>query len=140
RRVRGRPHGRLPRPPRRVLDEPPLRQTTSECLSGRLRTLRLLRGTRHGISSLRPRVLRRPLTVKVKGMSGEALLVFDDGLTAYDFGRGHPMSPIRVELTIKLARELGVLDQLKIVPAPTADDALLETVHTAEYVAAVKHA
>jgi acetoin utilization protein AcuC len=73
-------------------------------------------------------------------MSGEALLVFDDGLTAYDFGRGHPMSPIRVELTIKLAREFGVLDQLKVVPAPTADDALLETVHTAEYVAAVKHA
>ncbi|MFN2614906.1 MAG: acetoin utilization protein AcuC [Actinomycetota bacterium] len=73
-------------------------------------------------------------------MSGEALLVFDDGLTAYDFGRGHPMSPIRVELTIKLAREFGVLDQLKIVPAPTADDALLETVHTAEYVAAVKRA
>jgi acetoin utilization protein AcuC len=73
-------------------------------------------------------------------MSGEALLVFDDGLTAYDFGRGHPMSPIRVELTIKLARALGVLDQLKVVPAPTADDALLETVHTPEYVAAVKSA
>ena len=73
-------------------------------------------------------------------MSGEALLVFDDGLTAYDFGRGHPMSPIRVELTIKLARELGVLDHLKVAPAPTADDALLETVHTAEYVAAVKEA
>jgi acetoin utilization protein AcuC len=73
-------------------------------------------------------------------MSGEALLVFDEGLTAYDFGRGHPMSPIRVELTIKLAREFGVLDHLKVVPAPTADDALLETVHTAEYVAAVKRA
>jgi len=29
--------------------------------------------------------------VKVRCMSGEALLVFDDGLTAYDFGRGHPM-------------------------------------------------
>ncbi|MET9313893.1 acetoin utilization protein AcuC [Kribbella sp. NPDC003505] len=73
-------------------------------------------------------------------MSGEALLVFDGGLTAYDFGRGHPMSPIRVELTIKLARELGILDHLKVAPAPTADDALLETVHTAEYVAAVKEA
>jgi acetoin utilization protein AcuC len=73
-------------------------------------------------------------------MSGEALLVFDDGLTAYDFGRGHPMSPVRVELTMKLAGELGVLEQLKIVPAPTAGDALLETVHTAEYVAAVKRA
>jgi acetoin utilization protein AcuC len=73
-------------------------------------------------------------------MSGEAMLVFDDGLTAYDFGRGHPMSPIRVQLTIRLATALGVLDELKVVPAPTADDALLETVHTAEYVAAVKRA
>ena len=73
-------------------------------------------------------------------MSGEAMLVFDDGLTEYDFGRGHPMSPIRVELTIRLASALGVLDELKVVPAPTADDALLETVHTAEYIAAVKHA
>ncbi|MGW6279074.1 acetoin utilization protein AcuC [Kribbella sp. NPDC055071] len=73
-------------------------------------------------------------------MSGEAMLVFDEGLTAYDFGRGHPMSPIRVQLTIRLATALGVLDELKVVPAPTADDALLETVHTAEYVAAVKRA
>jgi acetoin utilization protein AcuC len=73
-------------------------------------------------------------------MSGEAMLVFDDGLTAYDFGGGHPMSPIRVQLTIRLASALGVLDELKVVPAPTADDALLETVHTAEYVAAVKRA
>ncbi len=37
-------------------------------------------------------------------MSGEAMLVFDDGLTAYDFGHGHPMSPIRVDLTVRLAR------------------------------------
>jgi len=73
-------------------------------------------------------------------MGGEAMLVFDEGLTAYDFGRGHPMSPIRVELTIRLASALGVLDELKVVPAPTADDALLETVHTAEYIAAVKRA
>jgi len=73
-------------------------------------------------------------------MSGEAMLVFDDGLTGYDFGRGHPMSPIRVQLTIRLAEALGVLDQLKVVPAPGADDALLRTVHTADYIAAVKRA
>jgi acetoin utilization protein AcuC len=73
-------------------------------------------------------------------MSGEAMLVFDEGLTAYDFGHGHPMSPVRVELTVKLARALGVLDHLKVVPAPTASDELLGTVHTAEYIAAVKRA
>jgi acetoin utilization protein AcuC len=58
------------------------------------------------------------------------MLVFDEGLTAYDFGHGHPMSPIRVDLTVRLARALGVLDQLKVVPAPVADDALIATVHT----------
>ena len=73
-------------------------------------------------------------------MSGEAMLVFDEGLTAYDFGHGHPMSPIRVDLTVRLARAFGVLDQLKIVPAPVADDALIASVHTAEYIAAVKRA
>jgi len=43
-------------------------------------------------------------------MSGEAMLVFDEGLTAYDFGHGHPMSPIRVDLTMQLTRSLGLLD------------------------------
>jgi len=73
-------------------------------------------------------------------MSGEARLVYEDGLTKYDFGRGHPMSPIRVQLTIRLAEQLGILDHLPIVPAPVASDELLRTVHTAEYVEAVKRA
>ncbi|MFF1815921.1 acetoin utilization protein AcuC [Kribbella sp. NPDC058245] len=73
-------------------------------------------------------------------MSGEARLVYEDALTGYDFGRGHPMSPVRVQLTIRLARELGILDHLPIVPAPVASDNLLRTVHTAEYVDAVKRA
>ena len=39
---------------------------------------------------------------------GPATAVFDRSLTAYDFGPSHPMSPIRVELTMRLAEELGV--------------------------------
>ncbi|TDD63090.1 acetoin utilization protein AcuC [Kribbella antibiotica] len=73
-------------------------------------------------------------------MSGEARLVYDDALTRYDFGRGHPMSPIRVQLTIRLAEQLGIFDHLPVVPAPVASDELLRTVHTAEYVEAVKRA
>ena len=42
-------------------------------------------------------------------MSGPACVVFDPTLTEYDFGPAHPMSPIRVDLTVRLARELGVL-------------------------------
>ena len=44
-------------------------------------------------------------------MSGPACAVFDPTLTAYDFGPTHPMSPLRVDLTIRLADELGVLAQ-----------------------------
>ena len=42
--------------------------------------------------------------------SGPATVVFDPSLTEYDFGPTHPMSPLRVDLTMRLADELGVLD------------------------------
>jgi acetoin utilization protein AcuC len=73
-------------------------------------------------------------------MTGPSVVVFDDELTQYDFGLGHPMAPIRVDLTMRLARALGVLDLsgLTVAPAPTASDAELELVHSASYIASVK--
>ena len=61
--------------------------------------------------------------------SGPATVVFDPSLTEYSFGADHPMSPIRVDLTMRLARELGVLDKIRTVPAPMADEDLIATVH-----------
>ncbi len=69
--------------------------------------------------------------------SGPASVVFDPTLTAYDFGPTHPMSPIRVDLTMRLADELGVLDDLLVVSAPMAGDDLIATVHTRELIDAV---
>ena len=69
--------------------------------------------------------------------SGPASVVFDPSLTEYNFGPGHPMSPIRVDLTMRLADELGVLAGLTLVPPPMADDDLIATVHTRELIAAV---
>src|SRR5258708_29469011 len=69
-------------------------------------------------------------------------LAWDDRLIGYDFGPGHPLAPIRVELTIELARAFGVLDAegvSVVVPEP-ATDAELEFVHDPGYIAAVKHA
>jgi acetoin utilization protein AcuC len=66
------------------------------------------------------------------------LLVFSDDLTKYDFGSDHPMAPGRVTNTISLARQLGVLDRLQIVPPPEIDLGLLQTVHTPDYIAAVQ--
>jgi acetoin utilization protein AcuC len=69
-------------------------------------------------------------------------VVWDDSLTRYDFGAGHPMNPVRLDLTIRLARALGVLDKpgVRVVAPFMADDALLTTVHTADLVAAVRKA
>ena len=72
--------------------------------------------------------------------SGPASVVFDPSLTEYDFGPAHPMSPVRVDLTIRLARELGVLDHLTEIPAPVATEEQLLTVHDPGLVAAVVRA
>ncbi len=67
-----------------------------------------------------------------------ASVVFDPSLTEYDFGPQHPMSPVRVDLTIRLADELGVLDGLRVVPAPMADEDLIATVHEPALIEAVQ--
>jgi acetoin utilization protein AcuC len=69
-------------------------------------------------------------------------VMWDESLLEYDFGPSHPMSPIRLELTARLARDLGVFDLPGVVLAPIdqATDAQLTAVHTAEYVKAVRAA
>jgi acetoin utilization protein AcuC len=71
---------------------------------------------------------------------GPATVVFDQSLTEYDFGPSHPMSPIRVDLTMRLADDLGVLKHLTTVPAPVASDDLIHTVHDAALIEAVTRA
>jgi acetoin utilization protein AcuC len=74
---------------------------------------------------------------------GDSLtLVWDERLTGYDFGPGHPLAPVRVELTIALARELGVLDRpgVSVVAPVPAERAELELVHDAGYIDAVRQA
>ncbi|SDJ46294.1 acetoin utilization protein AcuC [Frankineae bacterium MT45] len=68
-----------------------------------------------------------------------ASLVWDDGYLAYDFG-DHPLNPIRLEFTIALARELGVLDRLQVIQPSTATESELLTVHSAPYLQAVRDA
>ncbi len=69
-------------------------------------------------------------------------VVWDDTLTEYDFGPGHPLAPVRVELTMALARGLGVLDLpgVSLIGAEPASDELLELVHDPAYIAAVRRA
>jgi acetoin utilization protein AcuC len=75
-------------------------------------------------------------------MSCTLHVAWDDRLAGYDFGPGHPLAPVRVELTIELARALGVLDAagVSVVAPRPATDAELELVHAPAYVAAVRQA
>jgi acetoin utilization protein AcuC len=65
---------------------------------------------------------------------------WDERLLGYDFGPGHPLAPVRVELTMALALELGVLGRIDTTDFEMASDELLMLVHTPAYVAAVKQA
>ena len=67
-------------------------------------------------------------------------VAWDERLTDYHFGPGHPLAPVRVELTMRLAHEFGLWDQPGVTvaaPAP-ATDADLKLVHEARYVTAVE--
>jgi acetoin utilization protein AcuC len=69
-------------------------------------------------------------------------MAWDERLTGYDFGPGHPLAPVRVELTVELARAFGLLDHAGVTverPVP-ATDAELELVHDARYIEAVREA
>ncbi|PWN01931.1 acetoin utilization protein AcuC [Nocardioides silvaticus] len=70
--------------------------------------------------------------------AGRTSVVFDPSLTEYDFGPEHPMAPLRVDLTMRLAAECGVLDHLEQVPAPIASDDLVATVHDPALIEAVQ--
>ena len=75
-------------------------------------------------------------------MSGSACLVFDDELTSYDFGPGHPLAPVRVDLAIRLSRALGVVGAggIRVVAPPAADDDTIARVHAPRYIEAVQRA
>jgi acetoin utilization protein AcuC len=73
---------------------------------------------------------------------GDSLSVpWDDRLLEYDFGHDHPLAPVRVELTMALARSLGVFEApgVEIVAVAPAADGILGLVHAPEYIAAVRH-
>lgn len=74
--------------------------------------------------------------------SARSTVVFDPLLTGYDFGPSHPMSPLRVDLTMRLAEALDVLGPggLAATPAPVATDDELLTVHDAALIEAVTRA
>lgn len=71
-----------------------------------------------------------------------AAVVWDEALLEYRFNSDHPMNPVRLELTAKLCEEFDLFSGSNVHRLETAiaSDAVLGTVHSAEYIAAVKNA
>ncbi len=69
-------------------------------------------------------------------------MIWDDAFAAYDFGRDHPMAPIRLVLTSMLSRDLGLFGHagVQVVGAEPATDDILHLVHEPSFVEAVKAA
>lgn len=69
------------------------------------------------------------------------MIAWDDALLGYHLG-DHPLDPVRVELTVALARALGLLERpgVRVQPPAPASDDLLQLVHRPEYLAAVRAA
>jgi acetoin utilization protein AcuC len=70
-------------------------------------------------------------------------VVWDERLRAYDFGPGHPLAPIRVELAMRLAADFGLLEHDNVEMLTPVPFALLEDilrVHEPGYVEAVQRA
>lgn len=76
-------------------------------------------------------------------MSERVAVVWDDALAAYDFGPGHPLAPIRVQLAMRLAAEFGLFAHANVevvTPVEPAGDVDLLRVHEPAYLRAVQDA
>ena len=73
-------------------------------------------------------------------MSTSLTVVWDEQFLRYQLSAEHPLHPVRLGLTMDLCRTLGVLDApaVTVLPAEPAGDGLLELVHTAAYLEAVR--
>ena len=67
-------------------------------------------------------------------------MYWSDSLLRYDFGPSHPMTPVRLDLMMRLAAELDVLEHLDVVRPRPATIGELELVHSPALVAAVQRA
>ncbi|MFD7008612.1 acetoin utilization protein AcuC [Rhodococcus jostii] len=67
-------------------------------------------------------------------------VVWSPDYLSYRWSADHPMNPTRLELTMSLARSLGILEGVELLRPAAASDADLLRIHTPAYVEAVKQA
>lgn len=66
--------------------------------------------------------------------------MWDEAVTGYDFGPGHPMDPVRLALTMRLVEAFGLDRSGDVVAAKPVGESTLRLVHRADYIAAVRAA
>jgi acetoin utilization protein AcuC len=67
-------------------------------------------------------------------------VVWDESMLGYKLSESHPLHPVRLDLTMRLARGLGVLEGVDpLVPAPAPDEEI-RRIHVPSYLDAVKAA
>ncbi|MEK6441690.1 acetoin utilization protein AcuC [Pseudonocardia sp. T1-2H] len=73
-------------------------------------------------------------------MSPRTSVVWTPEFLSYQLSEDHPLNPVRLDLTMRLAAELGVLDDVELlVPEPATEEDLLR-VHEPSYLTAVRSA
>ncbi|WP_186626638.1 acetoin utilization protein AcuC [Rhodococcus sp. BP22] len=70
----------------------------------------------------------------------EDIVVWSAEYLSYRWSDDHPMNPTRLDLTMSLARQIGVLDGIELVEPIAAPDSELLRIHTPAYIEAVKRA
>ncbi|HEX6886975.1 MAG TPA: acetoin utilization protein AcuC [Candidatus Nanopelagicales bacterium] len=76
-------------------------------------------------------------------MNERVAIIADPALAAYNFGQGHPMAPIRVQLALRLAEDFGLFTSpdveviRDVAPAGVHD---LVKIHTPDFLTAVRTA
>jgi acetoin utilization protein AcuC len=73
-------------------------------------------------------------------MSARAAVVWTPEFLTYDLGDDHPLDPVRLDLTMRLARDLGVLEGVEPLVPTQAPDEEVQRVHVPSYLTAVKSA
>jgi acetoin utilization protein AcuC len=73
-------------------------------------------------------------------MSPRAAVVWTPEFLTYRLSPDHPLNPVRLDLTMRLARELGVLEGVALLEPDPAPAAEVQRVHASSYMAAVRDA
>ena len=73
-------------------------------------------------------------------MSPRAAFVYDEAMSRHQLRSDHPMRPVRLRYTYELLESFGAFDQTDslLVPPRLATEAELMTLHSREYIAAVR--